>query len=262
MIFLKTTRFFLIVVTALALAAIILTLPSRSNIAATSQQQESSNQKQDTQDEMPIAVFSVPEPVDSTEQVLRKARNSRYDSSYTTRFDQVRSDTVEISRISHFWINMPAFPTAQSNAVVLGEVIDSHGYVSNDKTGAYSEFTIRIEKALKDDGRLSSGVLIAEREGADVKLPDGRILRYRIADQGMPRVGSRYVLFLKYETQGNDYHILTGYRLYNGRVFPLDDSIGRFAAYKDSDEIIFMSAVEAAIANPPPSPQDMRRVNQ
>ena len=238
MIFLKTRSFFLIIITTLALAAIIFTLPSRSNNTATSQQQERSGKKQGTQDEMPIAVFSVSEPVDPTEQVLRKARNSRYDNSYTTRFDQARSDTVERSRISHFWINMP------------------------DKTGAYSEFTIRIEKALKDDGRLSSGVLIVEREGADVKLPDGRILRYRIADQGMPRVGSRYVLFLKYETQGNDYHILTGYRLYNGHVFPLDDAIGRFAAYKDSDEVTFMNAVEAAIVNPPPPPQDMRKINQ
>ena len=257
----KVRTVFLISIVLIVCLAFFLSVANPSFEAASSKRQEKSiNKPEETP--LPVAIFSLPKSNEPAQQTLRSARNSRYDQSYPNRLDELRPDTVERSRISHFWVNMPALPTSESDAVILGEIMEANGYVSNDKTGAYSEFTVRIERVFKDDGRLADGVIVAEREGADVQLPDGRIIRYRIADQGMPGTGRHYVLFLKYDDQGKDYHILTGYRLHKERVSPLDNSVGRFAAYKDSDTNTFLSAVSAAVTHPPLPPQDMKRPNQ
>jgi len=258
----KTQRFLLFVLLAIPLTTAMLILSSGSNRAATPLNQEQTKNSQIEDPKRPVAVFTASKPTDPREQALRYARSSRYDHSYPTPLDQLRPDTVEESRISHFWLNMPALPTTESDAVVLGEVINASAYVSNDKTGAYSEYTVRIEKIFKDDGRLSNGLVIAEREGADVQLPGGRILRYRVADQGAPSTGRNYILFLKYDDQAKDYHILTGYKLHKGHVSPLDGSIGRFAYYKDFDESILLEAVREAVLHPPQAPQDTKRDNR
>jgi hypothetical protein len=87
--------------------------------------------------------------------------------------------------------------------------------------------------------------IIAEREGASVRLPDGRVIRYEIAYQGMPQVGRQYVLFLKYEPQGADYRIITGYELRKGRVSPLDKA-DHFATYSNLREETFLNEVREA----------------
>ncbi|MEK6303547.1 MAG: hypothetical protein AABO41_22820 [Acidobacteriota bacterium] len=245
---------------AAAFAAGFLVLANPSYRAAGSQNQEKLRAHEGTP--LPLAHFSVQQSGTNAEQALRTVRSSRYDKSYPSRLDELRPDTVERSRITHFWVNLPALPTSESDAVLLGDVTDAHGYVSNDKTGAYSEFTIRIEQIFKDDGHSSGGLVTAEREGADVRLPTGRMIRYRIADQVLPILRGRYVFFLKYDPQGEDYHILTAYGLEKGRVFPLDESVGRFAIHKGADEGAFLKTVSEAVVHPPPAPQDARRLNQ
>ena len=66
----------------------------------------------------------------------------------------------------------------------------------------------------------------------------------------MPQIGHRYVLFLKFDKQVEDYVLVTAYELYQGRVFPLDE-VGNFVAYKGSDEGTFLSAVREAVIRPP-----------
>ncbi|HXG66548.1 MAG TPA: hypothetical protein VNO70_15720 [Blastocatellia bacterium] len=147
---------------------------------------------------------------------------------------------------------MVALPAAQSDAVVRGEVIDAQAYLSNDKTGIYSEFTVRIGEVLKDFQQApiaDDQQITVEREGGAVKFSSGRIQRYSIANQRMPRVGRQYVLFLKYNEEGKDYSILTGYEIRRGRVIPLD-ALAQFAAYKNSEEVSFLNAVKDAIARP------------
>ena len=66
----------------------------------------------------------------------------------------------------------------------------------------------------------------------------------------MPRVGQRYVFFLKRNQAGDDFHILTGYEFRQARVFPLDSSPGvvHFEIYENASEETFLSELEAAIA--------------
>ena len=59
----------------------------------------------------------------------------------------------------------------------------------------------------------------------------------------MPRVGRRYVFFVK----GNpelDYQIITAYELSNGRVYPLDKSTSsdtKFEIHTNTDELLFLN---------------------
>ena len=199
------------------------------------------------EEKVPKASYVSALPSDPNERAVRSARNSRYDKRFSVPFDETSADTKKRSIISDWYLYVPALPIVESDAVVVGEVTASSGHLSNDKTGAYSEFVIRIDEVLKEDSGLSNEFVIAVREGADVELPSGRIVRYEIVHQGLPQVGRRYVLFLKYNEQGNDYDILTGYELRKERVLPLD-KVQPFAIYKTQREDTFLDSVREAIA--------------
>jgi hypothetical protein len=239
---------------ALILASVV--NEDTGGVALAMQTSKQAAQDKDEKVKMPVAEFSVSPPDDLAEQARRIARSKRYDNRQTERFDEWSPTATGWSSISEWYLYVAALPTAESDAVVLGKVIDAKGYLSSDKTGAYSEFTVLIDKVFKfSDSSLVPGVsIIAEREGASVRLPNGRVIRYEIAYQGMPQVGRQYVLFLKYEPQGDDYQILTGYEVRKGFVFPLDDG-GHFAIYKNSNNETFFDGLREALVHPPRAPR-------
>lgn len=155
----------------------------------------------------------------------------------------------------------PAIPAAKSDIILIGEVTTARAYLSEDKTNVYSEFTVRAEDVLKNDPAtpLSPGASLAvERSGGRVRFPSGKIIfRGGAYGRNMPRVGQRYILFLKRNDEGQTYSITTGYKLSLGRVHPLDGSpkadnkSPRFAAYEGyegSDEAKFLTELRASIA--------------
>lgn len=97
--------------------------------------------------------------------------------------------------------------------------------------------------------------VVTERPGGGVQFKSGKIQRYRISEQGMPRVGRRYVLFLQKGDQESDFYILTGYELRAGRVIPLDGFDSKegnkfqFAVYEGVDENAFLTTVREAVTN-------------
>ena len=250
------TRFLLLAALIVVAATVLITSSQRAvgSLAFTAQEKTS---KSEDEKNMPLAVYSASLPVDPTERAIRLARSGRYDKRFTEPFDQASPTATESSVISDWYAYMSALPAAESDLIVSGEVMSAKGYLSNDRTGAYSEFVIHIKDILKDDGRHSDRTIIALREGADVQLPSGRIIRYYILHQGMPRIGRQYVLFLKYNEQGKDYTILTGYELRKNRVSPLDE-VEPFTGYRKYDESAFLNAVREAIAQP----SDKRMLNQ
>lgn len=183
------------------------------------------------------------------ERALREARDRRYNREAPQPLGQLPPNWEDFSIHNHWQIGLPSLPVVKSDAVVRGHVVDAQAHLSNDKTGVYSEFTIQMDEILKDSSSLpltSSGLIIAEREGGVVRFQDGRLLRFTIDDQGMPRIGRQYVLFLNRNEQGEDYHILTGYELRESKVFPLD--IGeQFISYKGFDTSDFLNKVRETI---------------
>ncbi len=181
----------------------------------------------------------------STERKGKSASfNGRGNYSSKIRIAELPQGAEILPTNSHWWIDLSALPVSQSDVVVLGEVVDAEAHLSDDRTGIYSEFSIQVSDVFKDTaGLLSAGSTIsANRIGGGVKFASGKIQEYRFRRQGMPLKGNRYVLFLKREESG-DFTILTGYKLSNGRVAPLDGEDSDdpraalpFARYKGADE--------------------------
>jgi hypothetical protein len=211
-------------------------------------------------EQWPMTDYNATEPGDPVKRDKRRASNARHDKEETVREPDMRpGHTSETTMTTDWEVRLPELPAYQSDAVIVGEVLDAGAYLSNDKTGVYSEFTIKIADVLKNDSsRLTQGSsLVAERLGGRVRFPSGGILPVTISGQGMPRAGRRYVFFLKRIDQGQTYDILTGYELRAGKVSPLDGrrAVGgghpwAFDKYEGWDEGAFMDAVRIEIANP------------
>jgi len=209
-----------------------------------------------TEVQTPTADAAAPEPTDPAARARRRAKGKRYDNGRPQRVEELPGQEVPLPLIAHWWMGLPALPVAQSDAVVLGEVTDAQAHLSDDKSGIYSEFTIRVDELLKGDGQASlsaSGTAVAERPGGKVKFPSGKVQRYGVDKQGMPRVGARYVLFLKSNGAGQDYSIVTGYELREGSVLPLDGagnggSALPFDTYNGVNEVNFLASLRDAIA--------------
>jgi hypothetical protein len=187
------------------------------------------------------------------DQVKRHSKNGRYDRAQPTPIKELQGE-FPLPLTSHWWLNMPGIPVSKSDAIVLGTVTDSRAYLSNDKSGVYSEFQLSADQILKDSTKslVLHGNVVAIRFGGIVRFADGKTQKYSIAMQGWPRKGRRYVLFLRRNEYG-DFDIVTGYELRDGITFPLDGSNRPganetpFHAYSGMSEVGFLEAVQKAV---------------
>lgn len=187
-------------------------------------------------------------------------RSTHYNNQRNEPISELPAGIDELPLNAHWWQGLSALPVSRSDAVIIGKVVNAQAHLSNDKTGVYSEFTVHIEEVLKNpEGRElpNDSSIIIDRFGGGVRFPSGKIQYYRIAQQGMPRVGSRYVLFLK-KTSEASFSILTGYELSSGVVRPLDgagckkkDKQLPFDLYCKSDEMTFFEELRSNLANRP-----------
>jgi hypothetical protein len=144
-----------------------------------------------------------------------------------------------------------AIPAEQSTAVIIGEVQESKAYLSNDKSGVYTEVLIRIDEVLKSDGSIglvAGNAISADRPGGIVRYPNGHERLYRIFGLNMPQIIGRYVLFLNKGEGDINYRIVTGYELKAAGVVPLDVA-PKFDAYRGMEAGMFLKAVRKAIAH-------------
>jgi hypothetical protein len=192
----------------------------------------------------PIAEYSASESSDSKRRARGEKRNK---SNWNVQPDALSNSTVVVDGVD---LNLPAFPTEQAAAVVVGTVTDAKAYLSNDKTGVYSAFTVLIDEVLKNPGNLSVGNLVeVEREGGRVKFPSGRVHLYMVSEQDMPRVGSRYVLFLAETNTESVFEILTGYEIRESSVYPLDD-LPKSRSHENTTPAKFMNELRLKLAQP------------
>ncbi|HEX7722058.1 MAG TPA: hypothetical protein VF397_07865, partial [Pyrinomonadaceae bacterium] len=132
--------------------------------------------------------------------------------------------SVEVTVDSEF--SMPDFLFKISDLVIEGTVTDSNAFLSADKTGVYSEYTVAISDLIKSSA--SSTVhkhdsITAERFGGRVRFPSGQIIRYKGSGEGAPAKNTKYVFFLK-KVDEDSYLILTAYELRGNKAFALDGS--------------------------------------
>ena len=237
--------------TSLAIILIAMSaLISTSSSVHQQTQSNSSNKRQRVPDleRWPIANYDTSLPTDPATRGKRQAKNKKYDNSeWPIVVNDIADSTVRLHQVNP---DLPAFPVRQSTLIVIGQIASASAYLSNDKTGVYSEFDVVVEGVLKNAiaERPLTGLSIGvTREGGRIHFPSGRVHWYGIAKQSMPRLGGRYVLFLTGEEEALT--ILTGYELAGGKVLPLDD-LNNPNKYLDADEATFLNSLRASISNP------------
>ena len=117
-------------------------------------------------------------------------------------------------------------PFDASDAVVVGTVTAGQAYLSNDRRDIYSEFKVKLEEIIQNSDthylRASDSIDI-QRTGGVIRLPSGKLLTRAVLADSMPQIGSRYLLFVKYDQGTEDYTVLNGYQLAGNEVYRLDD---------------------------------------
>lgn len=153
-------------------------------------------------------------------------------------------------RVDYLDPKMPDLPAVQSDAVVTGEILAANAYLSDDKSGVYSEFSVKVENVFKGDpsGMLAPGCLIdIEREGGRVRFQSGKVHSYSLDKANMPRVGAHYVLFLKRQNKDQAYQLLTAYEFRGDKVFPLD-GLPQFKVHEGADMEDFLTVMNSKIS--------------
>jgi hypothetical protein len=137
----------------------------------------------------------------------------------------------------------------ESNAVVVARTLSRAAFLSSDKTGIYTELSIRIEEVLKGNSELLQNdcVIDINRRGGVVRYSTGEESLFLIQGQEMPLVGKRYLFFLKAMPDSVDFEIITGYELPQSGVKALDWA-GQFAQFNGSNEATLLSIVRNTIA--------------
>jgi hypothetical protein len=214
---------------------------------------------------LPLANYDAPEPLDAQEKVIRRARSKRYDHQSGEAIKEARYPLERIWS-SHWARELPAIPIAQSDVILIGTVLDAQAYLSDDKTGVYSEFAISVGEVLKGNGAIKDAVISVQRSGGAVRFPSGVIQKYRSQGQGMPSAGRRYVFFLKTLDQGDAFSLLTGYELRGEKIVPLDGGNEKgterlpFDSYRHTSVNAFLRLVQDSITSQ--QPKDTRDPRQ
>ena len=207
----QLTPVFLVLLGAMLIAAIFI-----SDQTGSSRAQQTAVQEREAK--LPVVYFDAPESNDKDKREKRIKKGRKYDKA-----DMPVNPSPEVrttTSVSHWFYGMPSLPTLQSEVIVLGEIADANAFLSPDKTGVYSEYSVRVDRVFKtDDAAVSPNQTIdAQRPGGRVRLSTGLVQSYKVADQGVPRIGGKYLLFLK--RVEDDLLILTGYALRQNKVQP------------------------------------------
>ncbi|MFL6215879.1 MAG: hypothetical protein ACJ74J_18495 [Blastocatellia bacterium] len=238
--------------TAIAMMALIVLLANRQERASALSGRQKDQERQKAEIEkvqrnraaLPRAEYRAPEPQDPALRRIRKARDKRYGTIEP--FESMPEDALGWDIVTHDPFEPQGLPVAESDLVTLGKITEAKGYVTENKSAAYSEYTAEIIEVFKGKTNLVGKQIITERVGANVVLPSGRTILVADANRGAPETGHRYVLFLKYSPEGEDYLIVTAYDLQDGRVMSID-RFPQCESFDGNEEAAFLDLVRSSV---------------
>lgn len=250
---------------AIIVAAVVLAPEvSHPQTADTQACKTHANALQSKETALPTIDYDKAESTDADQRARRNARGKRYNGNLGV--DEPHPEAGARGILDSWMQRVPALPVDVSDAIVIGRISNAQAYLSPDKTGVYTEYTAHVEKVLKqyaDAPILAGSVVDSQREGGRVRFPSGRAQSYITHYQGVPVTGRRYVLFLKRNKDGETFHLVTGYEIRDGCVYPLDGvnlnkgatELAQFAAYKEVDETSFFRDLRRAISQREKAPK-------
>ena len=192
----------------------------------------------------PTADYNAPEITNTAERQERIIKNRRYDKKLSVITSPAPDDIAAIS--SDAESEPAAIPFAESKLIIIGEILSSKAFLSNEKKGIYSEYSVRIQDILKEDKQKKwqlDETITMDRAGGVVCYPNGQKMLYRNDWQNFPEVNGRYVIFLANDDEQNsNYSLLTAYRLQDGKITALDKS-PEFREFDGKNETDFIKLI-------------------
>ena len=188
----------------------------------------------------------LPTDPDALEQ--RRRKNQRYDNENWV--VKTPSPETDYAKRTLQLVPPPAFPIEESDTIVTGVATSASAHLSNDKTGVYTEYTIRVERIFKDGlsrNLTPDSVITIDRAGGAVRYPDGHKVAYMLAQRKLPAVGSTYALFLRDDKRSKNFQIVTIYELTTDSVIPLDAGY-TFDEVKGMTKSDFLRALQERLA--------------
>ena len=177
---------------------------------------------------------------------IRMGRSRRYNARDEA-FGNLPNNITDITYEGESFLHTAPLPLDESDVVAVCTVSNAKGYLSEDKSGAYSEYTVTVAgEPLKGRERLTASQINIERIGAKVQMPDGGTITYCDPNYGTPELGHRYLVFLKYDPGTEAFLLVTAYDLTSGRVAALDMP-GQFAVFDGTEEAAFLELLKSKI---------------
>jgi len=118
-----------------------------------------------------------------------------------------------------YFVRTPAIPVKESDAAVVATVDAVQPYFSGDHTHLYTEFSLTVDEQIKDTtglAKVGQSIPIVIR-GGRVRLANGRVIEEKAAFTNFSiSVGSRYLLFLRYNSTGQYFVVAKSWEFKNG----------------------------------------------
>src|SRR4029077_12455874 len=105
----------------------------------------------------------------------------------------------------------------------VATVVAVQPYFSNDHAHLYTEFSLTVNEQIKDTpGRAKVGETIPiVIRGGKMRLADGKVIEEKAAFTNFAiAVGSRYLLFLRYNSSGQYFTVTKSWEPKNGGIIP------------------------------------------
>jgi hypothetical protein len=172
----------------------------------------------------PITDYNVALP--NSSDVLRFRRGERYNILNPSLQELGEDSEPAIWDLPETHFQKSPMPFDASDCVVVGTVSAGQSYFSNDRRSIYSEFKLSVQETIKTSNApyLRAGDSIdIQRKGGVIRLQSGKVLTRAVLTDSLPQIGGRYLLFLNYNQETEDYGVLTGYQFAGSEVYRLDD---------------------------------------
>lgn len=170
-----------------------------------------------------VAEYDAVVSLDASALERRKQINERYDNQDWV-MKNPHPETGKVGRYTES-TPLPAIPIQESDLIVTGTVVGVETYLSNDKSGIYSQFTVRVVESLKNSLQKMfdrDALVNVDRAGGVVRYPHGQSVLYLDSDKGLPEVGRQYAFFLKGDGKSDSLEIVTLYELQETSTIPMD----------------------------------------
>lgn len=115
------------------------------------------------------------------------------------------------------WTYMPRADAAEASDLVFsGLVLSEAAYLTQDRRGVYTEWSVRVTEGARGELRRNSVVQVL-RQGGTVTMPGNGAPKqetFRFEGDGFPAPGGRYVFFAKRSTwSSDDLLLVTAYEI-------------------------------------------------